>query len=111
MDHSFPITALLIEFIFASSVPFTPRQGIIIPIVLIIYMFLNITWVKVDNNTPIYAPMTWNNVWQFIYLPIGFFIGAFLIWLALYKLRKMQLRYETNEILFSKIYSFTLFGK
>ena len=103
MDHCVPLITLMIEYIMCSSTPFIPRQYSLMLIILLAYLTLNITWVKVTGHF-IYPPMTWDNVAQFFYIPIGFLFAFTLFETALFFLTRKKLYCQGNESLVAEVH-------
>lgn len=72
-------------------------------IILLAYLILNITWVKVSHHV-IYPPMPWNTVAQYFYIPIGFLAAFTLFEISIYYLTRTKLYYHANEILVADVH-------
>jgi hypothetical protein len=59
-------------------------------LILVVYLFLNIIWVKVSGHS-IYPPMPWDNVAQLFYIPLGFLAAFSAVEVSLYYLTRKKL--------------------
>ena len=98
MDHSFPFSTLLIEYILLSGTPFVARHFIFGALIGWIYLIFNCIYTVTTGDT-IYAPFKWNSVGQFIGLPVGFTLFGAFVYSLLYFITKYKLhRLKHNKI-------------
>jgi len=92
LNHSVPITILLIDWFFLSAKPFVKRHFPLSLFIAIVYLFVNFAATKITGVPP-YPAMTWEGVKGYL-VPLAFIPGGTAIFFLFYFLTIQKLKYN-----------------